>query len=245
LKPGFARQQQAQYSGAAVDMPGMRALRHAASQDPLDDLRTILCALATVAALMVLTLMADEAAAAVVEVQTSGSDGKPLSETVVFLESASAKSAVRPQGVVEIGQSKRQFERRVSVVPVGTEINFPNRDTVRHHVYSFSPAKTFELKLYSGKPANPVLFDRAGVAVLGCNIHDSMAAWVVVVETPYHAVSDASGTVRLDNVPPGSYHLRSWHPALAPGAAAGDELLQVGAGGASARVKVPVTAAAL
>ena len=225
-------------------MPGMRPARTAAFPTASAAsllIRLALSATATVTAAALTTA----AGAAVVEVRTSGSDGKPLPETVVFLESASAKAAARPLAGVEIGQSKRQFERRVTVVTIGSEITFPNHDTVRHHVYSFSPAKTFELKLYSGKPANPVLFDRTGVAVLGCNIHDNMLAWVVVVETPYHAVSDASGTLRLDNVPPGSYHLRSWHPALAPGAAAGDELLQVGPGGASAQVKVPVTAAAL
>jgi plastocyanin len=185
------------------------------------------------------------APAAVVEVQASGSDGKPLPDTVVFLESREAKAAVRPMSGVEIEQDKRRFTRRVSVVTVGSEVAFPNRDTVRHHVYSFSPAKTFELKLYSGKPANPVLFDKAGIAVLGCNIHDSMVAWVVVVETPHHAVADATGALRLDNVPAGSYRLRSWHPGLAPGVPAADEALQVTAGGASVRIKLPLSADAL
>jgi plastocyanin len=183
--------------------------------------------------------------AAVVEVQTLGSDGKPLPEAVVFLESREAKAAVRPMGNVEIEQDKRRFTRRVSVVTVGTEVAFPNRDSVRHHVYSFSPAKTFELKLYAGKPANPVLFDKAGIAVLGCNIHDSMVAWVVVVETPHHGVADASGTLRLDNVPPGSYRLRSWHPGLPPGAPAADEALVVAASGTTARVRLPLAAGAL
>jgi len=183
------------------------------------------------------------AGAAVVEVQVSGSDGKPLPETVVFLESREARAAARPLTQIEIAQDKRRFSRRVTVVTAGTEIHFPNNDSVRHHVYSFSPAKTFELKLYSGKAANPVLFDKTGIAVLGCNIHDSMLAWVVVVDTPHFAVADANGNVKLDNVPPGSYRLRSWHPGLAPGAAAADEALLVAAGGASARVKLAVAAA--
>ena len=185
------------------------------------------------------------ARAAVVDVQAQGSDGKALPEAVVFLESREAKAAARPMGGVEIGQDKRRFTHRVSVVTVGSEVAFPNRDTVRHHVYSFSPVKTFELKLYAGKPANPVLFDKAGIAVLGCNIHDNMVAWVVVVETPYHAVADANGKLQLDNVPPGSYRLRSWHPGLPPGAPAADEPLVVTAGGASVRLKLPLTASAL
>jgi plastocyanin len=191
------------------------------------------------------TSLALPARAAVVEVQALGSDGKALPETVVFLESSAAKAAAKPMTGVEIEQDKRRFTRRVSVVTLGSEVAFPNRDSVRHHVYSFSPAKTFELKLYAGKPANPVLFDKAGVAVLGCNIHDNMVAWVVVVETPHHGVADASGTLRIDNVPPGSYRLRSWHPGLPPGAPAADEALVVAASGASARVKLPLAAGAL
>ena len=189
-------------------------------------------------------LLGNPVAAAQVEINAAGSDGKPLPETVVFLESRDAKAAARPLSGVEIEQNKRRFTTRVTVVTLGTEINFPNRDTVRHQVYSFSPTKTFELKLYAGKPANPVLFDRAGIAVLGCNIHDSMVAWVVVVETPYHAVADTTGKLQLDNVPPGAYRLRSWHPALPPGTPAGDDALTVTAGGATARVKLPLTAAA-
>lgn len=192
-----------------------------------------------------LTPLAGAARAAVVEVQAQGSDGKALPETVVFLESREARAAARPMGGVEIEQDKRRFTRRVSVVTVGSEVAFPNRDSVRHHVYSFSPAKTFELKLYAGKPANPVLFDKAGIAVLGCNIHDSMVAWVVVVETPHHGVADARGALRLDHVPPGSYRLRSWHPGLPPGAPAADETLLVGASGAQVRIRLPLAAGAL
>jgi plastocyanin len=185
------------------------------------------------------------AQAGVVEIQASDSEGKPLADAVVFLESAASKAAARALKGQEIGQSRRQFERRVTVVTVGSEIEFPNRDTVRHHVYSFSPAKPFELKLYSGKPARPVAFDRPGVAVLGCNIHDNMVAWVVVVETPHYALSDASGKLRIDGVPPGSYRLRSWHPGLPPGAPAQDEPLQVSDTGAAVRLKLPLTATSL
>ena len=95
-----------------------------------------------------------------------------------------ASLPVAAQGA-EMAQKGKQFDPTVLVVPVGTSVGFPNRDTVRHHVYSFSPVKTFELKLYSGVPANPVVFDKIGIAVLGCNIHDAMTAWVVVVDTPY------------------------------------------------------------
>jgi plastocyanin len=194
-------------------------------------------------ALLLALVVAPLSHAAVVDVRAVGSDGLPLAEAVVFLESRDAKAAVRPMSGVELEQTQRRFARRVTVVTTGTEMRFPNRDTVRHHVYSFSPAKTFELKLYTGTPATPVVFDKPGIAVLGCNIHDQMLAWVVIVDTPHHAMTDTQGQLRLDNVPPGSYRLRSWHPGLPPGAPVSDELLVVAASGARTQVKLPLTQA--
>jgi plastocyanin len=182
---------------------------------------------------------------ATVTVQVQDASGKPLPDAVAYLESAQASKAVgalKPSNPVEIAQIARQFDPRVSVVPVGTMVSFPNKDAVRHHVYSFSPAKTFELQLYSGTPANPVQFDKAGVAVLGCNIHDNMVAWVVVVDTPYFAHSAKAGPVVLNNVPAGSYRLRVWHPGLAVGAAALDQALTVES--ADANVVVRMTSVA-
>jgi plastocyanin len=172
------------------------------------------------------------------QVTVTDAAGKPLADAAVFLESPAAKAQVRPLPGVELGQQNKQFEQRVLLVTAGTAVAFPNRDTVRHHVYSFSPTKPFELKLYIGTPANPVLFDRAGIAVLGCNIHDQMAAWVVVVETPYHALTGATGTARLSDVPPGNYRLRTWHPNLPPGAAALDQALTVAPAGGAVTVKL-------
>ena len=194
---------------------------------------------------LVCGLAATRVAAAGLDIRVLGSDGKALPEAVVFLESREAKAAARPVSGVEVEQAERRFTQRVTVVTAGSELRFPNRDKVRHHVYSFSPTKTFELKLYSGTPSNPVLFDKPGIAVLGCNIHDRMVAWVVVVETPYYAQSDTHGALRLDNVPPGSYRLRSWHPGLPPGAAATDEALVLTAAGATLSLKLPLTSSAL
>ena len=184
-------------------------------------------------------LLSPLAIAATVQVQVTDGDGRPLADAVVFLESREARQAVRPASGIVLAQANRQFDPRVLVVPVGSSVDFPNRDTVRHHVYSFSPAKTFELKLYTGTPATPVVFDKTGIAVLGCNIHDNMAAWVVVVDTPYYGRSAASGTVVLPNVPAGSYRLRAWHPGLPVGAPAADQALAVGAADAAASMRLP------
>ena len=185
------------------------------------------------------------AQAATVTIQLQDATGKPLTDAVAYLESAQASRALgaaKPANPVEIAQIAKQFNPRVSVVPVGTLVNFPNKDAVRHHVYSFSPAKTFELKLYSGTPASPVQFDKAGVAVLGCNIHDNMVAWVVVVDTPYFGYSAKAGPVVLNNVPAGSYRLRVWHPGLAVGATALEQALVVESADANVTVRQPGTA---
>jgi plastocyanin len=161
------------------------------------------------------------------EVRVLDSTGKPLPDAVVFLESREARAAVKPAPQVDVAQAHKQFEPQVTVVPVGTAVNFPNRDTVRHHVYSFSPVKKFEIKLYVGTPAAPVVFDQPGVAVLGCNIHDQMAAWVLAVATPWYGKTGADGVLRLPQVPAGSYRLRTWHASLPVGAPAADQALVV------------------
>ena len=190
------------------------------------------------ASLLLALLATTRVSAGPVTVQASDGAGKPLAGAAVWLESREAKAATKAAVGVEIGQAKRQFSQPVTVVPVGTAVSFPNRDTVRHHVYSFSAAKKFEIKLYVGTPAAPVVFDTPGIAVLGCNIHDNMAAWVVIVETPHHGLTGADGQLSLVNVPPGSYQLRSWHAALPPGEPAlSQPLLVPAAGGAAVGVK--------
>nr|WP_286197950.1 methylamine utilization protein [Variovorax boronicumulans] len=179
--------------------------------------------------LSAMAMLAGAAMAGTFQVTVQDSAGKPLTGAVVFLESREARALAKPVEGAEIAQRAKRFEPEVTVVTVGSSVTFPNQDTVRHHVYSFSPVKTFELKLYIGTPANPVVFDKPGIAVLGCNIHDQMAAWVVIVETPYFGRSTANGQVALAHVPAGSYRLRVWHPGLAVGAPAADQALTVGA----------------
>ena len=186
--------------------------------------------------------LAAAAHGAVVSVAVADPAGRPLVDAVVMLEPTAGKLPVKPMAGVEISQSKRQFHPSLTVVTVGTPVTFPNFDTVRHHVYSFSPIKTFELKLYAGVPNAPVVFDKPGAAVLGCNIHDQMSAWVVVVDTPYHARSGADGRARLDGIPPGSYRLRGWHAGLAPGQEPVPQALAVGAADAETGLQLPVAA---
>lgn len=156
-------------------------------------------------------LSAHGACAATVTFRASDAAGNALDSVALSLSPAGGTvlPAPRPR---HIAQEKKTFIPYLSVVQTGTPIDFPNNDTVRHHVYSFSPAKVFELKLYAGKPEKPVVFDKPGVVVLGCNIHDKMVAYVVVVDTPWSAVSAADGSARIADLPPGEYSLRVWHP---------------------------------
>jgi plastocyanin len=167
--------------------------------------RLLACTLAAAAAL--------PAPAAPREFAVVDADGRPLADAVIAVEVRGVKAAPVTALVAEMTQRQRRFEPAVLPVQTGTAVRFPNFDTVRHHVYSFSPAKVFELKLYAGTPAEPVRFDKPGVAVLGCNIHDRMAAWVVVVDTPLFAKTDASGKATLD-VPDGDHRVRLWHAGL-------------------------------
>ncbi len=75
-------------------------------------------------------------------------------------------------------QQGHQFVPHLLVVQAGTEVTFPNSDNVSHHVYSFSPTKPFELPLYKGDVYPPVTFEKAGIVVVGCNIHDSMLGYI-------------------------------------------------------------------
>ncbi len=165
--------------------------------------------------------------AAALEVLVTNPAGQPLPDAVVFLDSREARAAVKPAAGVEIAQVDKRFAPTVTVVPVGTAVSMPNRDTVRHHVYSFSAVKKFEIKLYVGTPAAPVVFDQPGIAVLGCNIHDQMAAWVLIVETPWYGRAGGDGRISLPQVPAGSYKLRAWHPSLPVGDPASEQALRV------------------
>lgn len=180
---------------------------------------------------LLLSLLALSARAGSLVVDARDGADRPLSDVVVFLESAQARRQVRPIENAEMGQAGKQFVPQVLVVTTGSEVNFPNRDTVRHHVYSFSPVRKFELKLYIGTPTKPVLFDQPGIAVLGCNIHDQMVGWIVIVDTPYFGRTAEKGQLVLDKLPAGSYRLRSWHAGLPVGAPALDQAVTIPAEG--------------
>lgn len=158
-----------------------------------------------------------QAAELTVNVRTSA--GAPVRDAVVMLQPAGA-APMKPQvdSSLSVRQQDIQFQPFVLIAPIGAQVGFPNRDKVRHHVYSFSKAKRFELKLFGRDESRSVTFDKAGAVALGCNIHDAMTAYVRVVDTPFAVKTDGSGVARIANAPGGAATLKVWHPYLrAPG----------------------------
>lgn len=142
--------------------------------------------------------------------------GRPVADAVAYAVPRPGSRTPRAAAATErsvMDQRNNEFLPQVLAVQTGTPVHFPNSDNIRHHVYSFSPAKTFELPLYKGTPAEPVVFDRPGAVTLGCNIHDWMVGYVYVVDTPYFAVTAADGRARL-TLPDGEYEVHVWHPRL-------------------------------
>lgn len=161
----------------------------------------------------VLVSLAGQAWAGGFDVTVKDTKGTPVSDAVVYAIPSGGRATVSKKQLV-IDQQDKQFVPYVTALQVGTAVMFPNRDDIRHHVYSFSPAKKFELPLYSGTPAEPVVFDRVGFVTLGCNIHDWMVAYIAVLPTPYFQVTGKEGRVRLRDLPAGQYAVEVWQPCL-------------------------------
>jgi plastocyanin len=158
-------------------------------------------------------------AAAPLTVRVVDASGRPVRDAVVTLYPAGA--AARPAhagGRYVISQQNMQFHPFLTIVPVGSDVSFPNFDNTKHHVYSFSPAKKFELKLFAKDQSRIVHFDKAGVVALGCNIHDQMSAFIVVTDSAWTARTNGQGLVTFADAPNAPGRLTVWQPYLrAPG----------------------------
>ena len=155
-------------------------------------------------------LLCLSAAAAESVVRVVDATGQPVVNALVFAGDAAPVDR-GDGGEATITQRDMEFQPGFLAIPAGTTVRFPNEDRTRHHVYSFSPAKTFELKLYRGELAAPVRFDEAGLVTLGCNVHDWMIGYVYVVDADVFALTDDEGIARLagDGL---AWHV--WHPYL-------------------------------
>ena len=161
-------------------------------------------------ALFAALTMVSSAYASAFQAELVDAAGEPLGDAVITLRGlADSPRAPLP---VQMDQRNQQFQPHVLAVRTGTSVSFPNSDDIRHQVYSFSPAKRFELRLYQGTPSEPVLFDKPGLVVLGCNIHDWMLGYIYVTDDPWFAVSDENGRAAIAGLPAGRYAVTLWHP---------------------------------
>jgi plastocyanin len=157
-------------------------------------------------------------AAANVDVQISDSAGHSAANAVVALSSPSvAPQASRLPMEAIVDQRHETFIPLVTLIRKGGHVIFTNDDTTMHQVYSFSPIKQFEFEIDEGRRSVPVLFDKSGVASIGCNIHDHMITYVYVADTPWTVLTDGKGHALMTDVPPGNYRVDVWHPQLMPG----------------------------
>jgi plastocyanin len=163
------------------------------------------------------------------EVEVLDEQGRPIADVAVYVTPVGvtgAPTTLAPEAVMD--QHDQRFNPHLLVVQVGTTVRFPNSDAVSHHVYSFSPAKPFELGLYKGNVYPPIEFDKPGLVVVGCNIHDGMLGYILVVDTPYFTVTDEHGVARIDP-PAGDYALDVWTPRARPAALPPAQPIAVGA----------------
>jgi plastocyanin len=152
-------------------------------------------------------------AAATIEARVTDPRGNAVRDAVVYaIPDGRTLPLAKKTAIMD--QKNRMFIPHVLPIQVGTSVRFPNSDDIRHQVYSFSPAKTFQLPLYAGTPSTPLVFDKTGVVVLGCNIHDQMSAFILVVDTPYFDKAAADGRASLGGMEPGRYTLHVWYPDM-------------------------------
>jgi len=143
------------------------------------------------------------------------------SEVVVWLRPVDRSAGVADTEAgshkkYQLVQHNKSFQPHVLVVPVGSLVDFPNRDPFFHNVFSLFDGKRFDLGLYEAGASNSVRFDRLGVSFLFCNIHPEMSAIVVAVDTPYFGISDRGGAISIANVPDGRYELHVWYERSPP-----------------------------
>ncbi len=157
-------------------------------------------------------LEAHRAPAATLVVTVQSPDGRAVAGAVLTVHLAGADRPAVPVSAI-MDQVNRTFVPDILVIPTGSTVEFPNSDSVSHQIYSFSPARRFQLPLYRGKPYPPVRFDQPGLVTLGCNIHDSMLAYVLVTDAPYFGRTDPTGSWSVE-IPRGTYRVTVWHPRL-------------------------------
>jgi plastocyanin len=144
--------------------------------------------------------------------------GQPLADAVVSV-TPSGNTRIEPSdhlATAIIDQRDEVFVPTVVVVQRAGSVLFHNSDRTRHHIYSFSPIRQFEFVQKPGDTSPAVVFDAAGVAAVGCTIHDNMVAYVYVTDAPRARVTDITGRAEITDLPAGNFIATVWHPRLRP-----------------------------
>ena len=184
--------------------------------------------------LIVIAVGASPVSAATLSVHIVDAGGKPVRDAVVTLRPVGRAAPVpRPAGTLTVEQRNLQFHPFVTIVPVGGTVAFPNLDTTRHHVYSFSAPKRFEFKLFAHDQSRSVKLDRPGTIAVGCNIHDKMSAFLFVTDTVWTALTDGRGSVTFRDAPAGAITIGVWHPYMRSPAGSVSRLAALGPATAS------------
>ena len=140
-------------------------------------------------------------------------DGQAMTNVVIALKPIGVAAAVTAPAIITLIQESLQFKPYISVIRKGSSVVFANRDTVEHHIKSFSSSRPFEIAVHKpGDTPPPILFDSEGAIIAYCILHDWMRAYVYVADTPWFGLSDTTGLTRVDNVPAGDYEVSAWHP---------------------------------
>lgn len=168
--------------------------------------------LSVVRSVLFLSLFFAGSSAAIAQtIQLLDQSGKPIHNAVVAIALANGLNTSAPEALAVMDQMNKQFLPNVLIIQQGQHVSFPNSDNIRHHVYSFSATKPFEIKLYKGAVTEPILFDQPGIVVLGCNIHDNMVGYIYVAHNETTYLSDVKGKVDL---PAGTDEISIWHANL-------------------------------
>lgn len=162
----------------------------------------------------VLLLPAIDALAGSLNLSLRDQDGQPVNDAVLYVSHVDGSVPASTPLDVSVDQVDETFVPHVRATTVGSRVSFPNSDHIRHHVYSFSETKSFEVPLYIGIPADPIVFDKAGLVTLGCNIHDHMLGYILVLDTPWFA-EVTGGSAVLEGLPAGELQVALWHPRQA------------------------------
>jgi plastocyanin len=153
--------------------------------------------------------------------KTASSNAQDASNVVVWFTpldrtERAAPVSLSPQNSPQLVQRNKTFEPHVLIVPVGTVVEFPNKDPFFHNIFSLYDGRRFDLGLYEAGTKRSVRFDRPGVSFLFCNIHAEMSAVVVSVDTPYFGLSDRNGNITVRDVPDGQYQMTIWYERSSP-----------------------------